>query len=664
MDFRNLIHNIAEGLTTENVSMIRYLCRDAIKHSFDFDNALSFFEYFETRGWINGSDMSFLAEVLYRINRHDLLKQLPGVKNRKDYEENFLISQANQNFSPFRIACFQLIDEITSQDFNVVKNFFRSKLSTRNYQKATDIISLLVCLEEEDLLSDGDLEFMVNCLKQLDNQTPYNTFSRLKEGDISIILPKSHQSIQSRTSNELYGFQHSSSLHHSHSMTAEPFSQPYSQVRYPRFQSDSSLQTAYMPSKHGATSTQKKQKQFHHSHRDLKAKFFVPQNDGIEDSSYSEELHQNQFSNKVFSTGTSANNSGNGTRQVRAIMDGYNYNESTMVKGVSGGRGDSSAANLPNAIENLSVKQHSNSLRSVVQLNNPIYNQPQYVKLPNDRINLQKPDESNTTRDKNQLNEEYSMSKQTAGICVIINNNNFQSFNSCTDSKSFQAKKECIFKDRTGSKKDVEKLTCMFQGFGFSVVLYEDLTAVDLIHKLSKIAVQEHNDYDCFVLVVMSHGHKGCVYGIDENPVLFEEIRKLFKPKVCPSLENKPKIFFFQACQTTAATAATTSSADTPIADLEEDGDLPSDADFLICHATVPGCPAYRSRSNGSIFISLVVSNLIKYYENEDLMSIMVNVNKEISEKNLNQISMPISTLRKKIFFKLHNAQMLKMALS
>ena len=41
-----------------------------------FKDGLSFFEYFETKGWINPSDMTSLVEVLYRMNSHNFLKRL------------------------------------------------------------------------------------------------------------------------------------------------------------------------------------------------------------------------------------------------------------------------------------------------------------------------------------------------------------------------------------------------------------------------------------------------------------------------------------------------------------------------------------------------------------------------------------------------------------
>ncbi|GFO26430.1 caspase-3 [Plakobranchus ocellatus] len=68
---------------------------------------------------------------------------------------------------------------------------------------------------------------------------------------------------------------------------------------------------------------------------------------------------------------------------------------------------------------------------------------------------------------------------------------------------------------------------------------------------------KDHSNHDSFILVILSHGEKGVVFGIDgrldeksqkpEDCLQVLEIRK----EVCrvPSLLNKPKLIFIQACR-------------------------------------------------------------------------------------------------------------------
>jgi len=58
-----------------------------------------------------------------------------------------------------------------------------------------------------------------------------------------------------------------------------------------------------------------------------------------------------------------------------------------------------------------------------------------------------------------------------------------------------------------------------------------------------------HRSADAFVLVLLTHGSQGSVYGVDGEKVLIDEITTLFDGSHCPQLQNKPKLFFIQACQ-------------------------------------------------------------------------------------------------------------------
>ena len=54
---------------------------------------------------------------------------------------------------------------------------------------------------------------------------------------------------------------------------------------------------------------------------------------------------------------------------------------------------------------------------------------------------------------------------------------------------------------------------------------------------------------DAFVLVVMSHGSRGAVYGTDCRRVEINDLTDILSTSNCLALENKPKIFIIQACQ-------------------------------------------------------------------------------------------------------------------
>ena len=178
-DFLSLMKELCENLTQENLLMIKYLCRDLIPVGKQLPTPRSLILYLEDHKFICKEDLSFLAEIIYRINRHDLLKKFPGIRNRRDYEENFFRKNSSLRFTSFRLTCFQLINELTNDDLNLLKYITRHLISGYNYQKCDNVIMFLICLEEEDLLSEDNLEYLKDILGQLDNQKPYQIINQL-----------------------------------------------------------------------------------------------------------------------------------------------------------------------------------------------------------------------------------------------------------------------------------------------------------------------------------------------------------------------------------------------------------------------------------------------------------------------------------------------------
>ncbi len=90
----------------------------------------------------------------------------------------------------------------------------------------------------------------------------------------------------------------------------------------------------------------------------------------------------------------------------------------------------------------------------------------------------------------------------------------------------------------------------IFQDLKFAVYAYKDLTAQEIWILLNEIGRRvDHTNLDSFVCCIMSHGKLNAVYGADGLEISVPQIIDHFKGTNCPSLVDKPKIFFLQACQ-------------------------------------------------------------------------------------------------------------------
>ena len=132
----------------------------------------------------------------------------------------------------------------------------------------------------------------------------------------------------------------------------------------------------------------------------------------------------------------------------------------------------------------------------------------------------------------------YNMDHAKRGIALIINIDKYDEPN------PFK------LKEREWSKKDVENLTKTLGYLEFDVKLVdnENLTKSKIENFLKQIATEiNHKDFDCFLCVVMSHGNEDNIVTGDNKLMNFKEIMAPIKS--CPTLLNKPKMFFFQACR-------------------------------------------------------------------------------------------------------------------
>jgi len=236
--------------------------------------------------------------------------------------------------------------------------------------------------------------------------------------------------------------------------------------------------------------------------------------------------------------------------------------------------------------------------------------------------------------------ERYLMRKWPHGIAIIINNYDFSSADVV----------DKLLPDRKGSLVDENNLRVTWEHLGYKVQVLRNLKTSELLHQLAQVALQSHENYDSFVCCILSHGELNSIYGTDGNLVDINEIVNLFKGNPCPSLVDKPKLFFIQACR-----------GDKDDEGAEMDGPeknsnlLPKEADCFFGYATPPGYASWRSREHGSWYISKLCEVLMDNSTQQDLLSMSTMVTNKVSEaytdKGYKQCPAPVSHLRKKVWF-------------
>ena len=197
------------------------------------------------------------------------------------------------------------------------------------------------------------------------------------------------------------------------------------------------------------------------------------------------------------------------------------------------------------------------------------------------------------------------MGEAPRGICLVINNFNFLGDD-----------------DRKGAKLDEDAIALLFHELHFIVEIRQNLKGLEILKVAQEMAARDHSKYAAFVFCIMSHGDKkDVIYGVDNRKAGMEDLMSEFTATNCPTLENKPKLFFVQACRGNKSdprvnrlSASTDNLAEDGIQTMNSpDADLANgvsarEADFLLAFATVPGYKAWRSEQVGSWFIQVCIN--------------------------------------------------------
>ncbi|MEQ2230408.1 hypothetical protein ILYODFUR_028960 [Ilyodon furcidens] len=182
---------------------------------------------------------------------------------------------------------------------------------------------------------------------------------------------------------------------------------------------------------------------------------------------------------------------------------------------------------------------------------------------------------------------------------------------------------------RKGAEKDEENMEDLLRSLQYEVVKHNDLTAKDIEKALKEfIAHPKLKDTDSVFVVIMSHGKRGFVLGVDhkadkpdEFPV--DKIYKYLGPQKCSALTDKPKIIIIQACRGAMGGAAIVSdSASLEVVSDEASHRPPAhvgkivddsiryvhkEKDFISLLSSTPDTVSYRSEDLGSFLIQYIV---------------------------------------------------------
>ena len=205
--------------------------------------------------------------------------------------------------------------------------------------------------------------------------------------------------------------------------------------------------------------------------------------------------------------------------------------------------------------------------------------------------------------------EEYDMKKFPHGVALIINNETFERHN-----------------QRTGTAVDERHLIHAFRYLGYNVEVHREVDSKGMLHIMSEMGRRNHQEYDSFVCCILSHGTEGHVCGTDSKKVSLDTLTQKMDAQRCPTLRDKPKLFFLQACRGKLREAAVPITVDSANETVPSHDEIPQTLDFFFSHATPLGHVAWRDLEHGSWYIAELCRTLCEMYLYASLNDIMTKV--------------------------------------
>ncbi|NWW92362.1 CASPA protein, partial [Rhynochetos jubatus] len=155
LKFRQQLLFIDENLVAEDVAALKFLCTDLLpfRKLESVKSAVDVFELLMAKEYLNEGDTFLLAELLYRIKCHSLLKKLGYTKEKV---QEYLPEKGR--VSPYRQMLYDLSENITNEMLKDIIFLLRDYLPKR--RTTLSALDLMILLENQGLLTENNVQML------------------------------------------------------------------------------------------------------------------------------------------------------------------------------------------------------------------------------------------------------------------------------------------------------------------------------------------------------------------------------------------------------------------------------------------------------------------------------------------------------------------------
>ncbi|XP_071806406.1 caspase-2-like [Asterias amurensis] len=243
----------------------------------------------------------------------------------------------------------------------------------------------------------------------------------------------------------------------------------------------------------------------------------------------------------------------------------------------------------------------------------------------------------------------YRMRFRPRGVAVIIDN-------FCTlETGEFLNGEEsrCSSSDGIEFPKvedSTDRLRSVLIKLGFNVRIMRGLMSLDIISALRFLSLEDHSYFDCVIVCILSHGSQGKIVGPDGIAVDVLQLTDIFSRENCPTLADKPKLFFLQILESDAKGGRSPRGDAPAAAEVRQDHNasmIPDDYDFLLTFALIPKESMSESLwSVYHLYVGVLFNMLETFARKLNLLDVMTTVHLEVKKRRIRRANSKESWLQ------------------
>ncbi|KFQ30389.1 Caspase-8, partial [Mesitornis unicolor] len=186
-DFQKLLFGISEALVTDELAALKFLCLEYIpmRKLEAIKEPKAFFEVLQEKDMIEVGNLSLLKELLYRIDRIDLLAAYLS-SSREEMERELRIP-GRAKVSAYRQLLYRIAEDLTPEDVKSVKFLLQKRIPKKQLQDNASMLKVFLEMERNGLIKEDDLEMLKYIFKgfRADIKKKIDTYEENKKGYIS-----------------------------------------------------------------------------------------------------------------------------------------------------------------------------------------------------------------------------------------------------------------------------------------------------------------------------------------------------------------------------------------------------------------------------------------------------------------------------------------------